>query len=170
MLCPQCHQGVQQQELEDGKCPYCGFPCHEFSRRVTQIQIILGAIFASTLVYGILVAVLELYTGYRGPGLGDSELVLGMALIGASAGIFAASAMFERRALELETTVSYVRIAIVLGAIAEVPAVFGLVMYLLTGSLPWLVLFLAASWALFIRLGLRLPVILRGIADCLRTE
>ncbi len=29
--------------------------------------------------------------------------------------------------------------------------------------------FLAVSWALFVRLGLRLPVILRGITDCLRT-
>jgi hypothetical protein len=170
MLCPQCQQGVQKRELAAGACPYCGFPCEDFSRRVTHIQAILAALFGSTLIYGIIVAVLELYTGYEPPGLGDTEFILGMALMGLTAGVVAASIMFERRTRGAETLATWQQMTIILGAIAEAPAVFGLVMYLLTGSLPWMVLFLAVSWALMIRLGLQLPRILRGMTDCLRTE
>ncbi len=169
MLCPQCQQGVRQDELAAGKCPYCGFPCAEFNARVRAIQVILFALFASTLVYGVLVAIMELVVGYRPPGIGDGEPVLGMALMGASAGVFVASLVFERRAAGLATLATCTRMMLVLAAMAELPAVFGLVMYLVAGSLPWMVGFLAVSWALFVRLGLRLPVILRGITDCLRT-
>lgn len=168
MLCPQCQQGAQQ--LSDGKCPWCGFPCDEFNARVNQIQLILGAIFASTLIYGVVVAVLELVAGYEAAGLGNAEIIVGMAMMGASVGIVAASIMFERRALASGTLDDYTRTALLLGVMAEVPAVFGLVMYLLAGSLPWIVGFLAVSWVLFIRLGLRLPQVLRGITDCLRTQ
>lgn len=170
MLCPQCQQGVQNLELAAGACPYCGFPCEEFQRRVNLIQAILAALFGSTLIYGIVVAVLELYVGYNAPGLGDNEFILGMALMGLSAGIVAASIMFERRTRGAETLEIYQQTIIILGAIAEAPAVFGLVMYLVAGSLPWMVLFLLVSWALLIRLGLKLPVILRGVTDCLRTQ
>ncbi len=170
MLCPQCQQGVQDDEFRAGMCPYCGFPCEEFQGRVNQIQLILGVLFGSTLIYGILVAVMELYMGYQAPGLGGNEFTLGMALIGASGGIFGASMLFERRTRGAETLDTYQQSVIVLGAIAEAPAVFGLVMYLLAGSLQWMVLFLLISWALMIRLGLKLPEILRGMTDCLRTE
>lgn len=168
MLCPQCQQSVQRDELVEGKCPYCAFPCGEFNRRLNTVQVILAAIFGSTLIYGIVVAVLELHVGYQAPGLGQNEAVVGMALMGASLGVVVASIMFERRALEAQTLEAYTRLAIILGAIAEAPAVFGLVMYLLAGSMVWLVSFLAVSWALFLRLGLRLPTILRGMAECLR--
>ena len=170
MLCPQCQQGVQNAELRAGACPYCGFACEEFQQRVNLIQTILAALFGSTLIYGIVVAVLELYAGYRAPGIGDNEFILGMALMGASAGIVGASVLFERRVRGAETLRTYQQTVIILGAIAEAPAVFGLVMYLLTGSLPWMVLFLGLSWVLLIRLGLKLPMVLRGMTDCLRTE
>ena len=170
MLCPQCQQGVQDQELTTGACPYCGFPCKEFHRRVGQVQFILGAMLVSTVVYAIIVAVLELSVGYQAPGLGGGELVLGMALLGASAGIVVASIAFERRTRGAETLEIYQQTMLILGAIAEAPAIFGLVMYLLTGSLQWMVLFLAVSWALLVRLGLKLPEVLRGMTDCLRKE
>ncbi|MGI5820171.1 MAG: hypothetical protein ACOX9R_18960 [Armatimonadota bacterium] len=170
MLCPQCQQGVQNAELAAGACPYCGFACEQFERAVRQIQIVLAALFGTTLLYGVLVAVLELQFGYEAAGLGDNELVAGMALMGASAGIIAASVMFERRTRGSQTLARWRQMVLILGAIAEAPAVFGLVMYLLTGSLPWMVLFLALSWALMIRLGMQLPRILRGMTDCLRTD
>jgi F0F1-type ATP synthase membrane subunit c/vacuolar-type H+-ATPase subunit K len=170
MLCPQCQQGVQDAELAAGACPYCGFACEEFQKRVNMIQIILAALFGSTLIYGVIVAVLELYAGYEAPGLGGNEMILGMALVGCSAGIVAASFMFERRTRGAETLRTWQQTTIILGAIAEAPAIFGLIMYLIAGSLPWMVLFLGISWALMIRLGLKLPLILRGMTDCLRTE
>lgn len=170
MLCPQCQQGVQSSELRAGACPYCGFPCEDFNAAVRQIQLVLAALFGSTLIYGIIVAVLELYVGYEPPGLGENEFILGMALAGMSAGIIAASIMFERRTEGAKTLRTWQQTILVLGAIAEAPSVFGIVMYLLTGSLQWMVLFLALSWALLIRLGMKLPVILRGMTDCLRTE
>lgn len=169
MLCPQCRQGVRTEELRVGACPYCGFPCAEFHRRVGHIQLILAALFGSTLIYGIIVAVLELSVGYRAPGLGDAEFVIGMALMGATAGIVGASIMFERRTRGAATLETWQQTVLILGAIAEAPAVFGLAMYLLAGSLQWMVLFLMVSWALLIRLGMQLPRILRGMTDCLRT-
>lgn len=168
MLCPQCQQGVQTEELAAGACPYCGFPCGEFNRRVSQIQLILGALFASTLIYGIIVAVLELVVGYEAPGLGDKEFIFGMALMGASVGILGASIMFERRTSGRKTLAVYRQTVLILGAIAEAPAIFGLLMYLLAGSLQWMVLFLVVSWALMIRLGMKLPEVLRGMTECLR--
>ena len=170
MLCPQCQQGVQPEEFAEGACPYCKFPCAELNRRVNHVQMILGVLFASTLVYGIAVVVLELWVGYQAPGLGDAEFLVGMALLGASAGIVAASVMFERRVGRVTSLDTYSRMLLILGAIAEVPAVFGLVMYLLAGSLPWMVLFLLVCWAMLIRLGLRLPKILQGMTECLRTD
>ncbi len=167
MRCPQCRQEVQ--ELRGEACPYCGFPCAEFDRRVRVIQVILFALFMSTLLYGVLVAILEMVVRYRPAGLGEVEHVVGGAMLGAAAGVFLASLAFERRALEAATLDSYAHTVIILAAIAELPAVFGLVMYLLAGSLPWMVVFLAASWVLFLRLGTRLPLVLRGITDCLRT-
>ena len=166
MLCPQCQQGVP--ELRGEACPYCGFPCAEFDRRVRVIQIMLFALFASTLIYGGLVAFLELATRYQPLGLGESEPIVGTAFLIVAAVAFLASLAFERNALEHGTLDSYARTVIILAAIAELPAMFGLVMYLLAGSLPWMVVFLAASWVLFLRLGTRLPWILRGITDCLR--
>lgn len=170
MLCPQCQQGVQTEELEEGKCPYCHFPCAELHRRVNYVQIILAALFGSTLIYGVVVVLLELRYDYRAPGLGDSEFIVGMALMGATAGLLAASLLFERRAQDVATLGTYTRMIILLGVIAEAPAIFGLVMYLLSGSLQWMVLFLVVCWAMIIRLGLRLPTILHGMADCLRTD
>ncbi len=167
MRCPQCQQEVR--ELREGACPYCGFPCGEFHRRVTQIQVILFALFASTLLYGIIAAILELVVGYRAPGPATMEPMLGGVLTGVTAAMFVVSLAFERRALEKATLDSYTRTVVILGAMAEVPAVLGLVMFLVIGSLPWMVAFLAVSWALFIRLGLKLPHILRGITECLRT-
>ncbi len=170
MLCPQCRQPVQEEELTNGECPYCGFPCEEFSRRLTVVQVILAALFLSTLVLGVVVAFLELQVGYHAPGLGTSEFVLGMALMGASVGILFASLRFEARARDAETLQTYKRMIIILAGIAEMPAVFGLVMYMLAGSLQWMVMFLLVSWALMIRLGLRLPDILRGMVNCLSTR
>lgn len=170
MLCPQCQQGVQVTELRGGVCPYCGFPCAELERRVRVIQVLLGAFFVSTLAYGAVAAVLELVVGYRAPGLGGaSEQTLGIALLGASAGVFVVSLQLEQRALAAPTLLGYQRLVVLLAAMAEVPALCGIVMYLLAGSLPWMVAFLAVSWALLIRLGLHLPRILHGITDCLRT-
>ena len=169
MLCPQCQQGVQTRELRGGACPYCGFPCEELDRRVSHIQVILAALFASTLIYGIIVAVLELYVGYEAPNAGRSDVVFGTALMGAAAGIFVASLVFERRTRAAMTIERWQQTMIILGAIAEMPAIFGLLMYLLFGSLQWMVIFLGVSWVLMIRLGMKLPAALRGIAECLRT-
>lgn len=170
MLCPQCQQGVQTRELDEGRCPYCRFPCAELHRRVNHVQMILGAIFISTLVYGVVVVMLELWRGYEAPGLGEAETVIGMALIGASAGLLMASILFERRVGDDASLDNYSQMLVILGAIAEVPAVFGLLMYLLAGSIQWMVIFLVLCWAMLIRLGLRLPKILHGMTDCLRTD
>lgn len=170
MLCPQCQQGVQVTELKGGVCPYCGFPCAELERRVRAIQVLLGAFLVSTLAYGGVAAFLELV---RGPLATDaarcSGQTLGIALLGGTIGVFLVGLSRERRALARASLEGYQHLVLVLTATAEVPAICGLMMYLLAGSLPGMVAFLAVSWALLIRLGLHLPRILHGITECLRT-
>ena len=167
MLCPQCQQGAQ--DLAGDACPHCGFPCAEFTRRVRHVQVVLTAIFACTLVFAAIVAFLELYTDYRPAASARHTQLMAWMLVGVVVVEFVVALFLERRYLQQHTLDAYARAITVLGALAQAPAIFGLLLYLLSGSIQWMVIFLAISWAEFLWLGSRLPRILRGITDCLRT-
>ena len=165
MICPRCQQGVQQ--LSDGLCPYCQYPCGEFHRKVTAVQMVLGAIFASTLVYGAVVAILELAVEYTPPGDGLPEHVLGTALLVAS--VMPALVLWRLAAGSLSAgdPDQMQRGLIMMAAGAETPAVCGLVAYLVAGSLMWFVILLGVSWLLFLRLGMSLPEYLNTMRDAI---
>ena len=163
MICPRCQQGVQ--ELSDGLCPYCGYPCEQFHRKVTAVQVILAAIFASTFAYGIIVGVLELAVDYTPPAADLPEHVLGGALLAASImPVLVLWRLAEGMAADGDPE-QMLRSLILMAAAAETPAVSGLAAYLIAGSLIWFAILLGASWALFLRLGMGLPEYLNRLRD-----
>ena len=168
MTCPGCAQQFEQPG-EQGQCPYCGYPCAAYQRYVTITQVIVGVVFASTLVYGGLVAFLELVVQYRPVSYPTSERIFGGALLLLSFVLLIVSLRFERAGLAKGDAPSLQRGVTMLAALAEVPAMWGLLIYLLFGSMQWLVVGMAISWALFFRLGVRLPVYLHRISQELRT-
>ena len=91
--------------------------------------------------------------------------IFGATLLLLSYVLFIASLRFERAALARQDPPSLRQAVIVLAAMAEVPAIWGLLMYLLFGSIQWLVVGMVISWALFFRLGVRLPVYLHHISQ-----
>jgi hypothetical protein len=167
MVCPGCAQRFEQAG-EEGKCPYCGYPCAEYQRQVTSMQVVLGAIFASTLVYAGLVAFLELVARREPPMAPDLAWVAGLALIVVSAGAVVASLVMEPAVLAGGDLASVRKAAALLAVAAETPTVSGVLFYLLTGSIQWFVVSLGVSWVLFIRLGVRLPSYLQRISEHLR--
>ncbi len=167
MTCPGCGQQFEQPG-EQGECPFCGYPCAEYQRHVTMIQIIVGAVFASTLVYGGMVAFLELVVQYRPAYDPASDKIFGAALLLLSLVLLIVSLRFEQGALAKQDPPSLRQAVILVAALAEVPAIWGLLMYLLFGSIQWLVVGMTLSWALFFRLGTRLPLYLHRISQHLK--
>ena len=169
MKCPRCQQHMERMP-ESGICPYCSYPCAEYHRRITVIQVVVGALFLSTLLYGGLAGFLELIGGFQPMAPDLPETVLAVTLLAVTVAALMASGFMERAALAESSPAAVLQAALVLGAAAEVPAMAGLVMCLLTGSLAWMAAFIGASWALFLRLGLRLPLYLQRISEHLGPE
>ena len=169
MTCPQCAQQFEQPG-EQGQCPFCGYPCAEYQRRITQMQVVLAAIFLSTLIYAGLAAALELTGALRPLMPSVPQTPLAAALLGVAVGLVIVSGFVERTVLATATADAVQRAALILAAVAEAPAVFGLVIFLLTGSLVWMAAFIGVSWLLFLRLGLRLPVYLHRISEYLKPK
>jgi len=167
MTCPGCTQQFEQPGGQ-GQCPFCGYPCAAYQRYVTVTQIIIGVVFASTLVYGGIVAFLELAVQYQPTAPAELQRFFGAALLSVSFVVLIASLRIERAILAKEDPLSLQRATTVLAAAAEAPAIFGFVMYLLFGSIQWLVASMAISWALFLRLGVRLPVYLHRVSEYLK--
>ena len=134
MNCPACRQPSKAQWNED--CPLCGFPTAQVRRQVIPIYIITGTIFLSTLIYGALVYVMSTNAMIEPQPVGD---VVFYALGGAVVPVAVAMAFVKR--------------IIAKAALAEVPAVYGLVAYFLTGDIAKFVIFLGISWVLFIWLS-----------------
>ncbi len=134
MNCPACGQPSKAQWNED--CPLCGFPMGQVRRQIIPIYIITGSIFLSTLIYGALVYVMSTNAMIEPQPVGE---VVFYALGGAVVPVVIAMAFVKR--------------IIAKAALAEVPAVYGLVAYFLTGDTAKFAIFLGISWGLFIWLS-----------------
>ena len=169
MICPRCQQ--QAEKLADeGRCPYCRYPVADYQRQITTVQVILGAIFTSTLVYGVLVAVMELVVEYTPPAGDISANVLGGALLVASLIPLVLLRKLAGQKTESGDSTAMKRGLMMKAAAAEAPAVCGLAVYFVTGSVMWFAILLGASWLLFLRLGMDLPRYLNTIKDALGRE
>ncbi len=163
MICPRCQQSVMQ--LSEGLCPYCGYPYAEFRRRIVVVQALVGAIFASTLIYGAVVAVLELAAHYRPHLAGVPEHLLGAVLLLAAVGPVLVLWKVGGELLASGGVQQAQRGLVLMAAGSELPAVNGLLAYLLSGSVMWFALLLGVSWLCFLRLGLALPAYLSSLRD-----
>lgn len=169
MICPRCQQ--QAEGLADeGRCPYCQYPLADYHRQITMVQVVLGVLFSSTLAYGVVVAVMELVVEYTPPAGDISANVLGGALIAASLMPVALLRNAARRKTESGDSAAMKRGLMMMAAAAEAPAVSGLAVYFVTGSLMWFAILLGVSWLLFLRLGMDLPQYLNTIRDTLGRE
>ena len=166
MICPSCQQRVDPKAGE-GTCPYCRYPCREFHLQVTLTQTIIWAIFALTLVYGALVAVLELAVGYRPAGGTAASNLFGGLLLVPLLGIVIFFKRAQAKAVSASEPSAMRSALTVAAALAEAPAIYGLLMYLLSGSIMWFTIFLGVSWLLFLDLGLRLPEYLNRMKDAI---
>ena len=169
MTCPRCQQ--QAEKLSDeGRCPFCSYPVAEYQRQITMVQIVLGVILSSTLTYGFIVAVLELAIKYTAPAGNIPANLLGGALLLAS---LLPILLLRKRASGMVSggdSATMKRGLMMMAAASETPAVCGLVVYLVTGSIMWFAILLGVSWMLFLRLGMGLPQYLNTIKDALGRE
>ena len=134
MNCPACGQPSKAQWNQD--CPLCGFPLVEVNRRVFPIYIVTGAVFLSTVIYAGLVYIMSTTTAIRPNPAGDIVF-------------YALAAMVVPVAIAM----AVVKHIIAKAALAEGPAVYGIVAYFLTGDVAKFVILLGISWVLFIWLS-----------------
>ena len=108
--------------------------------------------------------------GYRPTGAGEPSSIFVGGLLVALLGIVVFFRRAEARALSADEPSAMRSALIVAAALAEAPAIYGLLMYLLFGSIMWFAIFVGASWLLFLRLGMSLPQYLNTIQDALGRE
>ncbi len=134
MRCPSCKQDINP--TPDGECPICRFPAAEVDLNVRRIYTVTGAIFFSTLTYALVVYFVNMTTDIRPVYWAD---MIFYAL--AAACVLVAIGMFA------------VKNIIIKAAFCEVPAIFGLFTFLISGDIAKFVGLLAVSLVLFMILA-----------------
>ena len=156
MDCPNCHQAIPQLP-PDGCCPLCGHKVGVARRQVTTLYVITGAITASVFVYGALVFILE-STGYQRP---EPQPLLCYGCLALSIALFAPMFILERKMLAKETVQGVRSATVMVGALAESMALYGLVLYFIGGGIKWFVILLGVSLVGFMYLATRIPTYAR---------
>ncbi len=130
MRCPACSQRMQPDS--SGECPVCRFPAAEVDLNVRRIYQVTGAIFLSTLAYALVVYFVSTTTDIRAVVWGDMIFyALAAACVPVAIGMFA------------------VKNVIVKAAFCEVPAIFGLFAFLISGNIARFVALLGVALVLF---------------------
>ena len=163
MGCPHCHQPTYC-EPDGTKCVLCGFDLQPVQRRVTQFYLISFAIFASTVLYAGLVYYFEQQGKLPKPqAVPDFVLYLLLALgIGQ---VSLSGALFRNRLKTVTTMATLHRLYIVFLGCAEALALYGMLVYFLSHSLPWFTGFLALSWIAFLWAGSNLPLVVQRLGE-----
>jgi hypothetical protein len=168
MHCPRCQQTTTYDQ--NGRlCVLCGFPLREAQRRMNLIYLLTSALFGSTLLYGIVVYVLE--TMVKLPPPPALPVVLPYVLLVVAVLCFGLGVSFGRRGLERATTpIALQRTLIIELALFEAIALLGLGLYLLTHSLLWFTTFLGLSWLAFLWVGSQSPQLARLVSQLMIVE
>lgn len=168
MNCPRCHQTTTYDQT--GRCcVLCGFPLGEAQRRMTRIYLLTSVLFGSTLLYGIVVYVLE--TMVKLPPAPALPAALPYALLVVAVLCFGLGVSFGRRGLERATTPNALQRALIIElAFFEAIALLGLLLYLLTHSLLWFTTFLGLSWLAFLWVGTQSPQLARLVSQLMIVE
>jgi hypothetical protein len=162
MTCPACGCAVPAG-AQGGNCPACNFPAGALQAATLRLYVVTGALFVSVLVYAVLAAVL---TRQGGP-----VQVAGYAARSFQYAAWAISAVLlvvllrwpaVPNALSPEAGL---RQAIVPAALAETPAVLGLVATLMSGRLSDFVILLAVSLIMFVMVAGRIPKVAHAMRE-----
>jgi len=160
MVCPKCCQPVQVQA--GPCCPLCGFALQPFRRRLRTLYLLSFALFASTLIYSVLVFFLET-RGMARPSSLPAALPYALLIVGVLQ--LGLARRLGRPLAQLTAMTQVQSLFLVRLALVEAVAVMGLAVYLLTGSIQWYVTFLAISWAGFLVIGSQLPHLAQRLAE-----
>ncbi len=154
MRCPACKQEITVP-LDGARCPLCGAGIGPARQHVLQLYIICGAIFASVLMYGVAVALLET-TGYQ--AMAAPVSMIRTAFLALCVLMPIPLVVLERRLLDGGTVPAVKSAAVVVASLCESIAVLGLVLYLLGGGVKWFAIFTGLSFVSFLYLASRIPL------------
>lgn len=160
MICPKCHQPVQVHQSQP--CPLCHFDLEPFGQRVRAIYAISTGFFVSTIAYAAIVWVFEQGGQMRAQPLPPMVPYL---LLAAAVLQFGVAVKVGQRLDQTNTMAAVQRLFLIKLALVEAVAVYGVALYLLTGSLHWFVTFLALSWLGFLIAGAQMPHIVERLAE-----
>ena len=152
LICPACGQKVDDP-TGSSACPLCGAHLMAGRREVTTLYLFTGAFFASLLVYGAIVFVMESTVQRVEPGNPALRYILSVM----SVPLLVAIVAVERYLLRAETVAAVRTCAIMQAAFAEAIALYGLVLYFTGENLEWFVLHLGLAAAGFFYLATRVP-------------
>lgn len=152
MICPACGQKVDKPG-PGGSCPSCGASHAAGRREALFLYLLTGAFFASLLIYGVLVVVMESVAERGEPAFPQLRFILAAISVVALISLVAV----ERFFLPRETVEAVRTCAILQAALAESVAIYGLALYLTGEDIQWFVLHLGLSVAGFIYLATRVP-------------
>jgi hypothetical protein len=163
MDCPHCHQPTYC-EPDGTKCVLCGFDLQPVQRRVTQFYLISFAIFVSTVLYAGLVYYFE-QQGKLPKPQAVPDFVLYLLLVLGIGQVLLSGTLFRNRLKSVTTVAGLQRVYIVFLGCAEALALYGMLAYFLTHSLPWFTGFLALSWIAFLWAGSNLPLVIQRLGE-----
>lgn len=161
MTCPKCAQSVGQPTAE-GACPLCGFNLAPFRARLMTLYALTTAFFMSTLAYCGVVYVLSAHPlPHQAQG---SQEIMTYTLLVLAVLVFGVAIKVGQR-LPLTTSMNQLqRLFIVKMALIESIAIYGLLLYLLFGSMQWFAVFLGLSLLGFMQTGSQMPSVADQLA------
>ncbi len=157
--CPNCGS---TEKTPEGLCARCGLGPDYAAPIMLQIYVITGAVFMSMLVYaGIATALTQ---SAASKPVGDTgalpEIIVGLGAVMMVASVFASLAVL--RAIGPR---AIVRGVILAAALAEVPAICGLVSTVLTAKLVWMAWGMGFALMAFLALAFQMPAIAQRITE-----
>ena len=156
--CPKCGSA----EIEGGVCQACGFPAGKVNNAMMRAYIVTGAMAGSVFIYAA-VAVAITSRLDRPPTTLAMPLLVGLfcaALVCAVASAYVALSIERQRT----PTEMFSRLVIA-AALAESPAVYGLVLTLLAKDVKWVAIFAAVSLIAFAVIAKEMPAFARAVID-----
>ncbi len=153
MTCPGCSSQVIVGDPM-ATCTSCGYPIGKLRMALAQIYVMSFALFMSVVVYGVVVALVR--PGGSAQIEGDVVQAAPYVALGIAAIMFVLMLRWGEVPPEM-TPGAVVQQVVLHAAMAEVPAVLGLVAYFLTGKTQDFVIPLIGSLVLFATLATRVP-------------
>jgi hypothetical protein len=166
MTCPGCGSQVTMGSPM-AVCASCGFPIGRLRMALAQTYVITFALFMSIVTYGVIVALV--HPGGSAQIEGDVVQAAPYVALAVAAGLFILMLRWGEVPGEMAPQAA-VQQVVLHAALAEVPAVLGLVAYFLTGKTQDFVIPLVGSLVLFATLATRVPKIGMAIRRYLYRE